>query len=463
MQLPLGRRTYKARALDVSAQNLINCYPEFPNEPARTNNVIYGVEGLVEFADTGEEIITGQHTMADELYAVASDRLVKIAADGTPTDLGEIPGSGRPDMDASDFQLAIVRDGRGFIWDGNTLDEILDANFQTASSVTYIDGFFVFTVDGEQVFFHSDVFDGKTYDPLAFATAGGKEDNLRRAFSDHRDLILAGERSMEIWYNSGTSPLSFARRGDSFIERGLAAKHAIAAMDNSFYWLGDDNLFYRLNGYQPQVISDETVAQAVQEMTVVEDAIAFTYSYARHKFFCCVFPNAGRAFVYDSATDMWHERETWGRRRWRANAYAEAYGNRLIGDAFSGKIYKLDDQTYSDGGEVLERVTVTPPVHGNDMPVFMRRLEYVFEGGVGLLSGQGSEPTVMVDWSDDGGRSGTFKDERQVVIGKIGEYQKKAVLHQLGRFFSRSYRVRMTDPVPFSLVRIDAQVKAGRV
>lgn len=459
-EIPLGTRSYEGRSLQFSSQQLVNCYLEFAEDSARSRAAIYGARGLKDFADTGKSTVTGLHVMADELYAVADDRLLKISSTGAPTDLGEIPGSSRPDMAASNNELTVVRDTLGYVWDGNTLDQITDNDFLGSNAVAYIDGFFVHAQPDTQVMFHSNLLDAKTFDPLAFASAEGAEDLLVRPFSDHGDLILAGEKTMEIWGNDGGSPLTFSRRGDSFVERGLAAKHAMAAMDNSFYWLGNDRLFYTLQGYSPTVISDNATAQAVQEMTVINDAFSFTTDYGKHKLFHTVFPTEGKTFVFDSATQRWHERETFGRDRWRANCHAEAYGKHFVGDAFSGKIYELDDQTYTDAGGVLERVFVTPPIHAENRWVLFKSVEVLFDRGNGLSEGQGSDPVALLDYSDEGGRPGTFKNVKELPMGKIGEYLRRAKVTRLGRSRARVFRVRVTDPVFFAAIRMDADMEA---
>ena len=73
------------------------------------------------------------------------------------------------------------------------------------------------------------------------------------------------------------------------------------------------------------------------------------------------------------------------------------------------------------------------------------------EMGVGLTSGQGSDPQIWLDWSDDGGHSwSTVKPQRG--IGKKGEYTKRAIWRRLGAFRQRYLRVRGSDPVKRNLI-----------
>ena len=72
------------------------------------------------------------------------------------------------------------------------------------------------------------------------------------------------------------------------------------------------------------------------------------------------------------------------------------------------------------------------------------------ENGVGLQSGQGSDPQVMLQHSDDGGH--TWSSERWTNIGRIGSYKSRSSWRFLGRARERVYRVRITDPIKVVLI-----------
>jgi hypothetical protein len=75
------------------------------------------------------------------------------------------------------------------------------------------------------------------------------------------------------------------------------------------------------------------------------------------------------------------------------------------------------------------------------------------ESGTGLNLGQGSDPQVMLRWSDDGGH--TWSNEHWVSIGKIGEYYRRAIWRRLGmtlKLRDRVYEVSGTDPVKIAIM-----------
>jgi hypothetical protein len=69
------------------------------------------------------------------------------------------------------------------------------------------------------------------------------------------------------------------------------------------------------------------------------------------------------------------------------------------------------------------------------------------ETGVGLNSGQGSDPQVMLRWSDDGGH--TWSNEHWSPVGKIGAYGHRTFWRRLGmtlKLRDRVYELSGTDP-----------------
>jgi hypothetical protein len=67
--------------------------------------------------------------------------------------------------------------------------------------------------------------------------------------------------------------------------------------------------------------------------------------------------------------------------------------------------------------------------------------------------GQGSDPEVMLRWSDDGGH--TWSNYHLASMGKIGEYFKRVFWRRLGmtlKLRDRVYEVSGTDPVKVAIV-----------
>ena len=100
-----------------------------------------------------------------------------------------------------------------------------------------------------------------------------------------------------------------------------------------------------------------------------------------------------------------------------------------------------------------------PHISAENKRSYFSFLQLDLEAGVGLTTGQGSDPLVVFDWSDDGGH--TFKPQRTKSAGKLGEYTTRCVLWQLGESRDRVFRFSVTDPVQWSIINGYVQVKAG--
>lgn len=464
MQIPFARQAYRLRSLPVSAQRCLNLYPELAGQDGKEEVVLYGTPGLASFATAGSGLVRGVHVMDGVLYVVSGTTLYSVSSAGTATSLGTVAGAWRCAMADNGTQL-VITDGsiafldQYFIFGPSTtgyvysvaggLTAIADADFATA---------------GDGSFFLSALADGATYDALDFASAESAPDDIVRVFVDHRELWLFGESSIEVWYNSGAADFPFERISGALMERGCAAKWSVAKADNSVFWLGDDLIVYRAAGYQPQRISTHAIEYAIKGYSDVSDAFAYSYADEGHTFYALTFPTGKATWVFDASTGLWHERSyyisaTGTHTRHRANCYAKAYGKHIVGDYEDGSLYELDLDTYADAGDTIQRIADSPPIHSENLAVFMGKLQVDVESGAGLTSGQGEDPQAMLQWSDDGGR--TWGNEHWRSMGRIGEYLRRVIWRRLGRFRTRIFRLTITDPIKIAIIGAFADMERG--
>jgi hypothetical protein len=96
----------------------------------------------------------------------------------------------------------------------------------------------------------------------------------------------------------------------------------------------------------------------------------------------------------------------------------------------------------------IRRVRRFPHLSSEQVRIFYSMLQIDIQPGVGLTSGQGSDPKIMVRWSDDGGF--TWSNELTMAIGKRGNYQTRAILYRLGQARDRVFEISVSDPVPIA-------------
>ena len=81
------------------------------------------------------------------------------------------------------------------------------------------------------------------------------------------------------------------------------------------------------------------------------------------------------------------------------------------------------------------------------------------ESGVGLPTGQGSNPVVDLQISKDGGN--TFYSVGFASIGAIGQYTQRVIWRGLGAARDWVLKLRITDPVKRVITGASADVKVG--
>lgn len=464
MRLPFAVQSYLHRSLPISAQRLINCSVEPQPAEATSRLPILLSPGLREFASVVESGTRGQHVMGADLYSVIGDTVYRFAADGTATALGAISNGATVSLDSNGEDLCIVvpETAEGFVVNRTTgtITQITDPDFLGASSVCVIDGYYVFSKPSSTEFFLSAINDPLSFNALDFASAEGSPDNIVTVCRAGRDLWLFGETTTEIWSNVGATDFPFLRVSGGFVSRGTSARFSVATRLGGAIWLGDDRVVYTAQGVSPQRISTYAMEQAMAGYARVDDAEAWVYEQEGHAFYVLTFPTPGDTWVCDlTAQATWHERESEGVGTWRATRGIAFGGGVIAGDRVNGKLWQIDPTSALEGDAHIIRVATGTTFHSENRQVFITRLAAEFETGVGLATGQGSDPTVWLSWSDDYGR--TFGNDATARIGAIGEYRTRVEWRRLGRARGRMFRLQWSDPVYTSLLAVDVEAEPG--
>ena len=431
-------------------QNANLCQNFFVDVDKEGNASLIGSPGLKEFADTGHpREVRGGILYGTKIYMVVGEQFFSVDSSGSATRIFGVLDStyGRVTLAKVTGQIGIVDEANYYLWKESTNQLVKQTGLTfTPESIADQDGRFIFNALDSDTFYISGLNDGETIGALDYASAEASPDYTRTIVSDHRELWHFGDESIEPFYNSGNADFPFERVSGAFIDRGLGAVESVAPVDNSLMWL--DNLFQvvRANGYVPQTISTPDIAYQIAKCTTKTDAIGYPYTLENHYFYTLVFPTDGKCFVYDAATQLWHTRTSGADdSRHRGNMSLLFGGNWIIGDYKNGKLYTYDLDTHTDNSEVMvSRRRARVRSKGRKL---MRhsRLELEIETGVGLYTGQGSDPKVMMRFSDDNGR--TWSNERWRDIGKMGKTKTRVRWNQLGASRDRLYEFTITDPV----------------
>lgn len=464
VRIPFVGSSYQARSLNADAQRAVNCYVEMDNASPRAPVALYGTPGTVLEYTLPTGPVRAGITEGGNTYWIAGNAAYSVDAANVITTIGNISTSGGEVGITSNGQQILIVDGlRGYLIQVSTGvgSIITDPDFPNGvTRAAYQDGYFIVTgKSGSQSFWiNQTAYDGASWDALDFASAEGATDNTVGVISDHRELWLFGNLSAEIWINSGSNDFPFSRSGNAFIEHGCASAGTICKADNTVFWLGADDkgagIVWRAAGYTPQRISTHAVEKAIGSYTI-SDAIAFTYQQEGHIFYVLTFPTSSKTWVYDAATQMWHERsyltpDTGTPIRWRANCHVYANGKHYVGDFETGNVYSLNLDVYTDNGSPIQRIRSSQTAENLQQRQFYANLQVDMETGTGTDTGQGVDPQLMLRFSNDGGH--TWSNQSTSAIGRVGQYGTRAQFNRLGTGRNRVWEISMTDPVKFAVL-----------
>lgn len=451
---------YEARSLNIAANRCINLLPMIDK-----GGLIAGfltAPGLLTYANLGA-IASGIYTASNgRCFTVAGTVLYEIFPSGILTNRGIVTYSNVSRMSDNGAELIIVNgtDGWLFTFATNVLAQIVDADFPNGcKTIDFLDGYFVTYKPNTQEFYISNLYDGATWDTLDFSSAEGNPDNAVGSIVARRELWIFGDQSAEVFYNSGDATFPLARNSAGVIDVGCAATYSIAEMDGSVFWLGKTDkgqgVVYRATGYTPQRISNYALEYAIQNYSVISDAIAFCVDIEGFLLYFLTFPTANKSWCYNAKTGLWNEMASFldGEYiRWEAQEYAFFDGKHLVCDYSEGKIYELTFDSYKDGTATRKWLRAWPAPESENAMNRYDRLVIRGEMGVGLTTGQGSDPKIMFRCSKDGGH--TWSSERTASIGKVGQYGIRCVFNRLGitqNYQRMIFEISGTDPVKIAL------------
>ena len=451
-QIPIFGLGYKSKSANVTAQTRVNMYLELVPDKDKTQAVAYGTPGLTLFADLGDTPFRCIQSLGDYVYGVHRGTFYQITNAGIATAKGTLlTTSGRCGIENNGLQVMVVDGTYGYTYTiaTDTFAKITDADFPGADTVAFNDGYFIVNDPGTGKFFLSALYDGTAWDALDFATAESNPDNLVAVVADHGELILLGDISTEFWSNTGNVDFPYTRMTGAAVEWGLAARWSVAKFDNSLIWLAKNRMgevqVTRLTGYQPQRVSTFDIENIINGYSSVSDATGFSYLYNGHPFYQINFPTAGESLLYDGASNAWSKLVSHGMTRHRAEIATYFLNRTIVSDSANGRLYNIDGDVYTENGEEIVSEITTKHVSNNLSRVIIHALQVDLEAGIGLATGQGSDPQIMLQVSKDDGH--TWGAERWRSMGKIGEYKTRAIWYRMGQSRDFVFRLRISDPV----------------
>lgn len=484
MYLSIFGQGYKQpRSLNLDAQTRVNFYFQSDQE-GKFPLAAFPRPGLTLFSPgtTGQKSVRQLFAINDLCFAVIDNQFYVINENGGRSSKGYLKTfSGYVDMKVNGYQCLISDGFLGYIYqyrdviDGNPTDiwtVVNDPDFIAPKIINYQQGYGIYTIDGSQKVQLTKLNDFSNIAALDFNSASGWPDWATGTISSHQELWVFNNQTTEVWYNTGDPNTPFQPRQTLLLQYGCLYPTTIKRLDNStLMWLTanehGENLVVKAQGYVPKIVSIAPVSDFIASYDKT-DVFAFAFQEGAHIFYALTFPKADNTWIYDIATDAWFEWKSTitsvlpassatHQGRWRPNCYCNFAEKHLVGDFDSGNIYYLDWDNYTDNGVVIERELTTRHFQKELKRVTFNEVQYSFEEGVGLPVNQGVNPQVMLQFSKDNGHS--WSNEKWRSVGKVGQYAYRARWLKLGDARDWVFRIRMSDPVKWVIVGINAEME----
>ena len=442
----------QGKSRTVTAQRHLNLYAEFQKDQDKSQIAFFGTPGLTLEATIGDNPIRGWIAVGNVYYVVQRGLFYEVNSSGVATFRGTLDTiSGRVDMAYNGTLILITTGTSGYTHtlSSNTFAIISDSDFPDAAiTCTWLDGNFIVDQGSGDEFQISP--SGTAWDALDFATAESNPDGLVRVFADNGELVLFGQKTVEFWGNIGASDFPFAPIKGATQEFGLIARWSVCQFNSGLAALmtnaGGEAQVVFIQGYVPRVLSSQEIDSIINRYTTLSDASFYAYNLGGHPMLQCNFPTEGKSWLYDASTQMWSPLEYgMAGARHRGEMQLNFQNKSLIADYEFGLVYNLAPDTYTDNGTAIAREIVSRHLFNGNKRERIDQLYVDMQVGVGLTSGQGSDPQVMLQISKNNGA--TWGTELWKGIGAIGNYLQRIVWRRLGIARDWTFKLRVTDPV----------------
>jgi hypothetical protein len=452
---------YTSISRAINAQRCINLRLEIDSANGKSPLSLVGLPGYSEVkTDFPASEVRGFWLAQGRVFVVVGSTLYELNSDLTHTVRGTLAtASGRVSFADNGLQMLIV-DGVGVLGltfsTNSTVTTI--ANFPYgATHIACVDNTMIAAQPNSQIFQISAVGNAYSWAAIDFASAEGLPDDIVAIIPFSRQVYMLGSGSVQIFWNSGDANRPFIPVEGSSFELGCVAPYSVAKDESGVYWLGGDPRggprVYKGAGGQFTPISTPGMDAAFigsngEPAYTVSDAFGYTFRMDGHVYYVLTFPTSDKTWIYDAVSEGWSEFLEWDTqwRRHRSNCAIYAFGRQLIGDFENGKLYELSPNVYANGSAVQRALRASAYVHNSQELLTIGSFEVVCEPGVGLTSGQGSDPQMMLRVSKDG--ANTWTGEMMRPIGVKGEFRDRArFLRPVGNSRSFVFEVSITDPV----------------
>lgn len=359
------------------------------------------------------------------VYVISGENLYILNNDGTYTLVGIIPGSDFCTFSSTIYYIAISADGALYLYDGTTLTNVVIPDGQKVSDVTSLDNYLIVGAANTNKFYWIEP-GALVIAPLNFTSAERNPDDIISMISIGDELWAIGQKTVEIFTDSGDANAPFLRLPGRAYQTGCVDKHSLVRCNKDsipcLVWVSPTKEVIMSQGI-PTKISNESIEELLRAS---ETFTAWTFRTNRHEFYVLTTDN--ETVVFDLNLGNWYRWSSYSKTTW------DAYSGVQVDDKIyvvtkTGSDVSLLSNAASDGGTdfiICEIGGFIPnPTNTatscNSLTLFLN---------YGISNTYLSGPTVELRFSDDAGNS--WSPYFQGFLGVRGAYDTTVRYRSLG-------------------------------
>jgi hypothetical protein len=268
-------------------------------------------------------------------------------------------------------------------------------------------------------------------------------------------LYLFGQRSVEVWYDSGQA-FPFSQQSVQTLDYGCASAGSIAINFERAIWLaryynGQVSIVMTTGG-EPEKISTAAIEEELSLYKTPEDSSAYIFkNRIGYIFYVVNFTEDNRTWMYCLTTQSWSQLSYKDEDRWLPEAYFYYNDKHYVLPYNANSIMELSDQIYDDNGTSIRKMrevgVFSLPNYKNHL---LCEIWFDVKSGVGHESGNDDDPLLRLEVSRDGGI--TYGNQLSQAMGKIGKRKTEVRFFNLGISADTAFRIENYNKIPFVLL-----------
>lgn len=486
MEVPICGPAYQHESVDINYQRCLNMYPVYagPNgrgsatESSQNKLVLKPTPGHLLLNDDGDPLVPcrGWWKVFDNFYGVWGSSVQKIVYDSTfkeivsRTEIGTLgTTSGIVRMDNDKLQLCFVDNSSSryvYILSSGAFNTHTNPNSLSFSDVVFSGGTFFFSVTDSDTMYASNLNAPDTINGANITAAQAFGDKLRGMAINKGELWALGTDSIEIYENTAEpSGFPWSLKQGAVQRIGCKSINTVQNINDNLIFLdsrgyvvrtrASDYLINTSSTYQLEILSTDAQHAEWSTYTDSANAIALAYTDKGHLKYQISWPADGKTWVRDlSVENAWHELNYFNSLTQQTTTHlsdfaAQVDGQILTTSQKNNNIYLLTHDTRTDDGEAVVRQRVFGPMYYERQRTELKELVLGITTGDYPLTGQGSDPHVIMKYSSDSGHTWSRPLVRS--LGGQGDFDKVINWQDCGDGRGWVVDITITDPIDFTI------------